>query len=497
MQGPAARLGDLYREVELRGLFDDSKTFADAEPLGSVQALLGEFNTRADWTDEGLRRWIEARFRLPAHPAPSALSRRPPLVEHIAALWTQLTREVVQAPAGSSLISLPKPYVAPGGRFRELYYWDSYFTMLGLKADGCCDLIEHMIENFVSLIQRFGHIPNGTRTYYLGRSQPPVFHLMLDLSACRDVAVRQERYEALRAEHAFWMRGAAGLTPGDAKDHVVALPDGALLNRYFDAHATPRDESFREDVRTAQAANRSAAEVFRDLRAGAESGWDFSSRWLVDPADLATIRTTDIAPVDLNSLLWSLERTLATLAADAGQTDAAERYEEAATARLAAMRRWFAGPVPGVWGDVLRADGSPTGRVTAASLFPLFVGASTPAEAQAAARLVEHELLAPGGLRTTLIQSDQQWDRPNGWAPLQWIAAEGLRRYGFHDLADEIARRWLATVTRVYETEGRLLEKYDVEAAGAGAGGEYPLQDGFGWTNGVTRAFLAQAAARP
>ena len=496
MQGPAARLGELYREVELRGLFDDSKTFADAQPLSSLPTLLSEFSAQVDWTDEALRGWVKTRFSLPETPASRPLDGHLSLLEHIKNLWPQLTRDATEVAPGSSLISLPKPYVAPGGRFRELYYWDSYFTMLGLAADGRSDLVEHMIENFVSLISRFGHIPNGTRTYYLGRSQPPVFHLMLGLSDCEDEAIRKERRDALRAEHAFWMRGADGLQPGEARDRVVALPDGAVLNRYFDAHDTPRDESFREDVQTAQASHRPAAEVFRDLRAGAESGWDFSSRWLGEARDLATIRTTAIAPIDLNSLLWSLERRLATLAVKSGEFAEAKRYDGAASRRLVAMRRWCFDPGRGVHADVLWAEAKLTGRVTAASLFPLFVGASTQEDAGATARLVEDELLAAGGLRTTLLRSTEQWDRPNGWAPLQWIAAEGLRRYGFHDLADEIARRWLATVTRVYEAEGRLLEKYDVEAAGAGAGGEYPLQDGFGWTNGVTRAFLAQIAAR-
>ncbi|MFD2137026.1 trehalase family glycosidase [Novosphingobium resinovorum] len=125
--------------------------------------------------------------------------------EHIRALWPQLSRDAVTPPPASSAIALPSPYVVPGGRFREIYYWDSYFTMLGLVADGRDDLVEGMIDDFASLIERFGHIPNGTRTYYLSRSQPPFFALMLDLSKQTDGTVRARRLAALRKEHAYWM----------------------------------------------------------------------------------------------------------------------------------------------------------------------------------------------------------------------------------------------------------------------------------------------------
>jgi hypothetical protein len=201
-------------------------------------------------------------------------------------------------------LPLPRAYVVPGGRFREIYYWDSYFTMLGLVRDGRSDLVEGMIDDFTSLIERYGHIPNGTRTYYLSRSQPPVYYLMLGLSNSRDPAAFRRRLAALRREHAYWMSGEDGLAPGHAQSHVVRLPDGTILNRYWDARATPREESYAEDVATAAGSGPPATDVYRDLRAAAESGWDFSSRWLANPGNLGSIRTTRIAPVDL-SRAWA------------------------------------------------------------------------------------------------------------------------------------------------------------------------------------------------
>src|ERR1019366_267164 len=221
---------------------------------------------------------------------------------YIAQMWSVLARNPDAVETDSSLLPLSHPYVVPGGRFSEIYYWDSYFTMLGLEQDGRHDLARGMLENIASLIHRYGHMPNGNRSYYLSRSQPPFFAAMVDLIATHEGARAYRTYlPELQAEYDYWMDGAEGLAPGSAHGHVLRLKDGTLLNRYWDDRAVPRDESYREDVETVRHAERPAAEVYRDLRAGAESGWDFSSRWLADGSHLWTIRTTAIAPVDLNS----------------------------------------------------------------------------------------------------------------------------------------------------------------------------------------------------
>ena len=263
-----------------------------------------------------------------------------------------------------------------------------------------------------------------------------------------------------------------------------------MLNRYWDDRPGPRDESWAEDVATARDSNRDKADVYRHLRAGAESGWDFSSRWLEDPRRLSTIRTTDIVPVDLNSLLWRLETGIAGRCAAAGDQACARRFDSLAQARKAAIDRWLWQPTAGRYADWDRRTRKATGILSAATLFPLFVGLADHSQADAVARLTEAQLLGQGGLRTSLIASGQQWDSPNGWAPLQWVAIDGLARTGHAALAREIARRWIGTVTVAFRETGKMLEKYDVEQRKPGGGGEYPLQDGFGWTNGVTAALL-------
>ncbi|CAN5417504.1 alpha,alpha-trehalase TreA [soil metagenome] len=418
---------------------------------------------------------------------PPADPSRPPVQDHIAALWPQLTRAPLAETPGGSALALPDRYVVPGGRFREMYYWDSYFTMLGLKADGHGDLVDSMLADFVSLIDRYGHVPNGTRTYYVERSQPPVLYLMLALSDTHDPAIEAKRLAALQREHAFWM----------APERVVTMPDGNVLNRYYSHADRPREESWREDVALQERTRRAAGPLYRDIRAAAESGWDFSSRWFADGKTLATIDTTNVVPVDLNSLLYGMEDAIAGRCREVGDVACAKQYDALANARRGAIEKYLWDDKGGRYGDWDIAKAGLRCGLSAATAFPLFTGLAAPDRADLVAATIGESLVAPGGLRTTLARTGEQWDSPNGWPPLQWIAIEALDRTGHDTAARELAQRFLATVLHEYRASGRMLEKYDVEQARPGGGGEYPLQDGFGWTNGVVRALIARYGKAP
>ncbi|AJY04881.1 alpha,alpha-trehalase TreA [Burkholderia sp. SIMBA_043] len=489
---PSQLYGDLFVAVQTAQLYPDQKTFVDATPNTDPATIVQLYQQQKSQPGFSLKAFVDQYFTAPPQGGvtpPANLTLR----QHIDWLWPQLTRTTTSVPPYSSLVPMPKPYVVPGGRFREGYYWDTYFTMLGLQVSGREDLVDDMLDNFAYLIDTVGHIPNGNRTYYASRSQPPFFAYMVTLAArAEGDTVYQKYLPALRKEYAYWMQGESAAPRGEAVRHVVAMPDGAVLNRYWDASDTPRDESYLEDVTTAKAVpSRPANDVYRDLRAGAESGWDYSSRWFGDGRTLATIRTTSIVPVDLNSLMFHLETTIVkgcTVARDVG---CVVDFSARAARRAAAINRYLWNR-HGYYGDYDWQLRKPRDGVTAAALYPLFAGVAWPERAKATAREVRKTLLQPGGLATTTQNTGQQWDAPNGWAPLQWIAIEGLRRYGEPALAKDIGTRFLADVKHVYATEGKLVEKYVVEGAGegGGGGGEYPLQDGFGWTNGVTLKLL-------
>jgi alpha,alpha-trehalase len=288
------------------------------------------------------------------------------------------------------------------------------------------------------------------------------------------------------------MEGESGLLAGSARRHVVALPDGSILNRYWDERDSPRDESYAQDVELARTSDRPAGTVYRDIRAAAESGWDFSSRWFENPADRSSIDTTDIVPVDLNSLLFGLEYAIRAGCERAADAACVAEFTRRAAARRSAIDRYLWNPAGGAYVDYRWTQHAAITRVSAATLYPLFVSIASPKQASAVASTVRRDLLRPGGVVTTPLETGQQWDAPNGWAPIQWIAVDGLRRYQDNGLAETIACRWMSTVDAVYRQSGKLVEKYDVvHTDRKGGGGEYPTQDGFGWTNGVMRRLEA------
>ncbi|TYT25185.1 alpha,alpha-trehalase TreF [Luteimonas viscosa] len=482
--------GDLFADAQ-RAL-PDPKAMVDAIPRQPPAAIAAEYAQRRGEPGFDLRAFVEARFELPK-PAGGGYRTDPDhdVVDHIDRLWQELERQPRPGDARSSLLPLPHPYIVPGGRYGEIYYWDSYFTMLGLAESGRQDLVRGMVDNFAALIDRYGHVPNGNRTYYLSRSQPPFFAPMVRLLADHDGPQVLARYlPQLEREYAFWMAGADSLAPGTAHRRVVRLDDGTVLNRYWDDCDTPRDESHIMDEATAAASSRPAAEVYRNLRAGAESGWDFSSRWLADGRSLHTIRTVEIVPPDLNSLVHALESTLSEAYRLSGRDERADALLARAQARADAIRRVLWNEELGAYADFLWRESRSTGQPTLATVYPLYFGIADEAQAARIATTLRERLLQPHGLATTAIRSGEQWDLPNGWAPLQWLAIRGLERYGERGLASEVARRWIRRNLQVFREQRKLVEKYDVTGAAAAGGGEYPLQDGFGWTNGVLRALM-------
>lgn len=487
-------LGELFEEVQLQNILGDGKTFPDSMPKKALAEINKEYQNQKDTANFDLKQFVLKNFELPPKPNAEYHSDASlTAVEHINELWSILTRKPDQA--GGSLIPLPHPYLVPGGRFREIYYWDSYFTMLGLQVSGRTDLIQHMVDNFTCLINTLGYIPNGNRTYYLGRSQPPFFSFMVKLLAESKKNVLTKYLSALEKEYQFWMRGAKEVSEQQPALHrVVRMPDGSILNRYWDEHDTPRPESFKEDVELARHSLQKPEVLYRHLRAAAESGWDFSSRWFKDENLFSTIHTTEIIPVDLNCLLYHLEQVIAEGHKESGNNSQAALFLGSANHRKAAIKKYCWDATRGFFFDYDFVSQKLKNCYTLAAVFPVFVEIASPDQALVLQKVLGDQFLKPGGLTTTIFNSGQQWDAPNGWAPLQWIAVKGLQNYGLDELANKIKHAWLETNEKVFEHIGKMTEKYDVwNSHGEASGGEYPNQDGFGWTNGVYLALKSMA----
>ena len=495
-QTPDEIFGELFRDVQLSRIFHDSKSFADCIPKRDPREILRKYSITRSQPTFSLFEFVVNHFDVPAQRATDFISdRTEPVEDHIEKLWSILSRSGDQFIKGSSLIPLPWPYIVPGGRFQEIYYWDSYFTQLGLAVSGRIDMIENMVRNFAFLIHRIGHIPNGNRTYFISRSQPPFFAFMIELLAgFEGNEVYQTFLPALEKEYAFWMDGQINCDyDSKAYRRIVRIEDGKFLNRYYDDNPVPRQESYTEDIHLAALTERPQEDLFLDLRAACESGWDFSSRWCLDPRDLTTIQTTHIVPVDLNVCLLKLEKTLFSAYRQNGQEIQANNLMTAIRNRQELLLRFCWNGEEGYFFDYnfVRKEQSPS--IHTAGLFPLFVSMVDDAMASRCVAYARKHLLYAGGLSTTTMQTGQQWDAPNGWAPLQWIAYQSFTNYGFHREAEELAKRWINLNESTFAETGKLLEKYNVMDMDCEAGGgEYPVQDGFGWTNGVLLALLRE-----
>lgn len=248
---PVEDYGEMFARVQQAVVFPDSKTFADCTPKAPVADILAAYEEIKSLGDTALPTFVETWFDIP-HAYASGFKTNPDhsIDEHINALWPVLTRNADVRKTGT-LIPLPKSYIVPGGRFGEVYYWDSYFTMLGLEVSpNSRYMIGNMVDNFAYLLDTIGFIPNGNRTYYLTRSQPPFFSMMVDLWTKADSQASLAQYlPALENEYTFWMKGEEGVSASQASSqHVVRLEGGEILNRYWSGTTKPRPESYKEDV---------------------------------------------------------------------------------------------------------------------------------------------------------------------------------------------------------------------------------------------------------
>lgn len=517
--------GELFHDVQMNRIFADGKTFVDCVPKKDPKTILSDYKKlKANPAVKfSLQKFVEDNFTIPSAPEVKDIQQEKDVTVHIKNLWSVLKRDPDMKINGSSLLPLPHPYIVPGGRFREIYYWDSYFTMLGLKESGETAMIENMIKNFAHLINTYGHIPNGNRSYYLSRSQPPFFPLMVQLLAeIKGNEVYATYLPAMEKEYLYFMDGSDKVKIGQPAKYVVRLPDGTVMNRYWDESTKPRQESYREDIETADAAVKKMLsvsqfknasqqkkaeeakriEMYQHLRSGATSGIDFSSRWFTDTNDITTIQTTNMIAVDLNSLLYQAEMIIrlaytllpaSTPSAKAANSSMAADYNMKAQTRKKAIDKFCWNEKLGIYCDFDFVNNKYSDAITIAGMYPLFAKIPDQQRAEREKAAVIKNLLHDGGFTTTVYSTGQQWDAPNGWAPLQWMAITGLENYYFNDEARDAAEKWIKLNKSVYERTGKLMEKYNVMDTNLEAGGgEYPSQDGFGWTNGVLLALMAK-----
>ncbi|MCQ9636060.1 trehalase [Chryseobacterium sp. WG23] len=474
----------LFDEVQKAKIFEDQKMMTDAVPLFLINEINKKYEEAKKAEDFILKDFVMAHFDFLGAKISVQREHHLPIEEHIEKLWDELTRTAYEEKG--TLLKLPKPYIVPGGRFNEFFYWDSYFIMLGLQVSGRVEMMKNIVENCAYLIQHVGFVPNASRTHFLSRSQPPYFSLMLDLlfETTHHNEIYIQYHDTLEKEYAFWMNGEEELESGSCIKRVVKTKDGDILNRYYDTENTPRPESYLIDIEDHE--NASGDEFYRNIRSACESGWDFSSRWFADGEHIQTIETLNLAQVDLNCLLWHLETTLAKSSALQNLTEKENYFTERAATRRQMINKYFWDEKAMTYKDYHTKKNTKTPSEHIAALYPLFLGLADGEQAKGVARIIAEKFLYQGGLVTTTKKSGQQWDLPNAWAPYQWLGFQAMKNYGCNELAEKIKNNWCSNVERVYNNTGKLMEKYNaLDTETIAGGGEYPNQDGFGWTNGV------------
>ncbi|GBP39852.1 Trehalase [Eumeta japonica] len=519
--------GGLLNRVQLSRIFQDSKTFVDLHLVYSENDTLADFSkllnkTNGNPSREMLKEFVSKYFMDGdelEHWMPSDFNPDPPLLNRIrdpnlrkfakdvVSIWTRLGRRVISNvivhPESYSFLPVPNGFIVPGGRFKELYYWDSFWTVRGLLVSNMHQTARGMIENLLHLVDVLGYVPNGSRRYYLGRSQPPLLAAMVAsyFSETGDLSWLEKYTPTVERELRFWL---------DHKKVSVNVKNSeyVLLRYLADEHSFgPRPESYFEDYMTARIfPDEPAREAFyAEMKSAAESGWDFSSRWFVTAdgeadGNLTDVRASRILPVDLNAIFAGALELVGDFRDRLKDRRAARKWWSLARYWRSAIDAVLWNDEDGVWYDYDAQARVPRRYFYPSCVAPLWAGAVERYAAPVyAARLVRYLLRSgaldfPGGVPASVLHSGEQWDYPNAWPPLQSILIGGLEASGQFEarrLAREQAALWVRANHLGYTTWHKMFEKYSaVQPGHEGGGGEYSVQDGFGWTNGVLLELL-------
>ncbi|XP_047101886.1 trehalase-like [Schistocerca piceifrons] len=516
--------GDLLHTVQMASIHDDSKTFVDMKMKFSPNETLERFEKFMNRTNRmpdklQVELFVNDTFDPPGSEFepwdpvdwvenPAFLDRiDDPLYREWASelnhFWKNLGRkikdDVREHPEQYSIIYVPNPVIVPGGRFREFYYWDSYWIARGLLYSEMYATVKGMLKNFLEIVNTYGLIPNGGRIYYIMRSHPPLLIPMFKsyYEFTKDIDFLNESISTLEREFDFWMKNRTVTVEKDGVKYTLA--------RYSDDSSGPRPESYSEDAHNARIYKtvKEKNEFYSELKAAAESGWDFSTRWFMlngtNKGNLTQLKTRQIIPVDLNAFIyWNAKiledfwRMLGNPTKAEYYRDIAEKWKEAVTAVL-----WH--DEVGAWLDYDMLNDIKRDYFYPSNISPLWTGCYDKNDHTKIGKILKYleksqVMSSRGGIPTSLEHSGEQWDYPNAWPPLQYIMIYGLDQTDdewAQSLALEIADMWVRSNFIAFNCTKYMYEKYDATLIGVGGGGgEYRVQLGFGWTNGIILELL-------
>jgi len=493
--------GQLFEAVQKKQVFTDCKQFVDMVPKDDPERILRLWEKLKDEPIFDLKTFVLTYFEEPEEFSHVLnIERKKACRDQIRSMWSSLFRKPDKAVSEfDSLIPLPHPYVVSGENSREVNYWDSYFLAQGLRADGHESMILNMIRNFSFLINEMGCIPGGNRVYLSDRSQPPFFTPLAEMGVklFGDDLLSEVLPSAVK-EYNFWMDKDEG-----REKHAVSFStekrtgideeveiSNHHLNRYWSDLESPRQELWNRDQAEAKSHDESRANnLYRNIRAASESGWEFSSRWQAQFSERRIVSATDILPVDLNTLIWYMEKKISEWSLKTGDEKRARDFERKAYQRKKSIVDLMWSKPEGFYFDYNVRTKKRSDKWTLAAVYPLYFGLASKDQATKVASHLERRFLKKGGLVTSLNESGLKWDAPYGWAPLHWMAVVGLNKYGFDRLSGEISKRWRGLVDQKFRQTGKLTEKYNVIDLDRENGNGFAAgKNAYGWTNGVYSA---------
>ena len=492
---PEEKYGFFYKEIMMMNRSSEIN-FNNAIPKGEVRDIINAYRRAKNDIGFTLDDFLREHFIIPE------IKRREfkydslnNIDEHIASLWAMLRRPADKKQVdGSTLIPLSNPHMVNMASSIDITYWDGYFMMLGLKEKKDTTMMQDMVDNYAAIIDLLGYIPIGNRTYLATMSQPPFFTSMVELLAEEKGEETMSRYlPQIGKEYDYWMRMSDVIDDNNVDSLKVVKVGNHILNRYRDENPNPRYQHYTSDINLSMGIEgRNDWEVQRELRGASESGMNFTGRWF-ENRRRRTVMTSEVLPVDLNTLLYHMEATLASLYKNEGKDDMAAEMNKAAENRKTAINTIFWDANTGIYDDYNYGDSSLRDKPSLAMMFPLFFGLASQAQADSIVSYMEENLLFQGGVASSIMDWNERWDYPNGWPHLHWITVKGLERYGYNTLAKEIATRWVKLAEKTYRETGRFLEYYDVVETGENEVRDNYPRDGYGPTIGVYLALKSYA----
>ncbi|XP_015435056.1 PREDICTED: trehalase-like isoform X2 [Dufourea novaeangliae] len=523
--------GELLHTIQMASIYKDSKTFVDMKmkhPPNQTLALFRRFMEQVDQmpTRHQIEQFVNDTF----DPAGSEFEEWDPadwtphprflnkihdqdlqkFASDLNHIWKMLGRKMKDDVRVNedqySIIYVPHPVIVPGGRFREFYYWDSYWIIKGLLLSEMYSTVKGMLSNFVSIVDKIGFIPNGGRIYYTMRSHPPLLIPMVDeyLKTTNDYDWLSENFHLLEKEFDFWMTNRTIEVELDGANYTLA--------RYYEESAGPRPESYKEDYLTSQSfrTTEEKENYYAELKTAAESGWDFSSRWFIhdgtNKGNLTNLKTRYIIPVDLNSIIYRNAQLLAQYSQRMGNETKAAYYRQRADEWMKAVTAVLWHDEVGAWLDYDTLNDIKRDYFYPTNILPLWTNCFDVAKrddyvSKVLKYLEKNQIMLNlGGIPTTLEHSGEQWDYPNAWPPLQYFVIMSLNNTEdpwAQRLAYEVSQRWVRSNYKAFNETHSMFEKYDATVSGGhGGGGEYEVQLGFGWTNGLIMDLLARYGDR-